>query len=87
MVTLANNHVYDYGEDAFLDTLDTLKSAGIDYVGAGRDRTEAMTPVYCELDGLTVAIVNATRAEKNIMTPEAGENNLRGAALLRHSPL
>lgn len=74
VVTLANNHVYDYGEDAFLDTLDTLKSAGIDYVGAGRDRTEAMTPVYCELDGLTVAIVNATRAEKNIMTPEAGEN-------------
>ena len=75
VVTLANNHVYDYGEDAFLDTLDTLKSAGIDYVGAGRNRAEAMTPVYYELDGLTVAIVNATRAEKNIMTPEAGEDS------------
>ena len=75
VVTLANNHVYDYGEEAFLDTLDTLKGAGIDYIGAGRDRNEAMTPAYYKLDGLTVAIVNATRAEKNIMTPEAGENS------------
>lgn len=75
VVTLANNHVYDYGEEAFLDTLNTLKGAGIDYVGAGRDRNEAMTPAYYELDGLTIAIVNATRAEKNIMTPEADENS------------
>lgn len=75
VVTLANNHVYDYGEDAFLDTLDTLKGAGIDYVGAGRNLSEAMTPMYYELEGLTVAVVNATRAEKNVMTPEAEEDS------------
>ena len=75
VVTLANNHVFDYGEDAFLDTLDTLKGAGVEYVGAGRNLSEAMSPVYCKLDGLNVAIVNATRAEKNIMTPEAEEES------------
>ncbi len=74
VVTLANNHIYDYGADAFLDTLDTLKGAGIDYVGAGRNQKEAMEPVYYEIDGITIALVNATRAEKNVMTPEAGKN-------------
>ena len=71
VVTLANNHVYDYGTEAFLDTLTTLEEAGIDHVGAGKNLTEAMTPAYYELNGLTVAVVNATRAEKNILTPEA----------------
>ena len=74
VVTLANNHVYDYGTDAFLDTLSTLKDAKVDYVGAGKNLAEAMTPRYYELNGLKVAVVNATRAEKHIMTPEAEEN-------------
>ena len=75
VATLANNHVFDYGGEAFSDTLDTLQNAGIDWVGAGRNLEEAMTPAYYELDGLTVAIVNATRAEKNVMTPEAGPDS------------
>lgn len=29
IVSLANNHCGDYGQDAFLDTLDVLKDAGI----------------------------------------------------------
>ena len=29
LVGLANNHCFDYGEEAFLDTLDTLAKAGI----------------------------------------------------------
>ena len=33
-VALANNHVTDYGQQGFLDTIHTLFSAGIDYVGA-----------------------------------------------------
>lgn len=36
IVSLANNHIYDYGEDALFDTLDTLQAAGMPYVGAGR---------------------------------------------------
>ena len=34
-VTLANNHVYDYGKEALLDTFTVLKEAGIPYFGAG----------------------------------------------------
>ena len=71
IVTLANNHVYDYGKQAFLDTLTTLDDADIDYFGAGKDLTEAMAPVYYEIDGKTIAFVAASRAEKNKMTPQA----------------
>ena len=74
VVKLANNHIYDYGKEAFLDTLDVLDEAGIAHMGAGRNLKEAMEPVYQEIDGKTVAFVAASRAEKNIMTPEASEN-------------
>ena len=68
---LANNHVFDYGEEAFLDTLQTLQDAGIPCVGAGKNLAEASAPVFLEADGVTIAYVAASRAEKNIMTPEA----------------
>lgn len=37
LVTLANNHVFDYGETGLLDTLSTLQDADIPYIGAGAD--------------------------------------------------
>ncbi|MGN0350720.1 MAG: CapA family protein [Roseburia sp.] len=73
VVGLANNHVYDYGKQALLDTFVTLEEAGIPYVGAGRNLEEAMEPYYTEIDGKTIAIVAASRAEKNKMTPQATE--------------
>jgi len=75
LVKLANNHVYDYGKQALLDTFATLEDAGIQYMGAGRNLEEAMMPVYIELDGKTVAFVAASRAEKNKMTPQATEDS------------
>lgn len=41
LVSLANNHAYDFGEEALLDTFATLEEAGIPYVGAGRNIDEA----------------------------------------------
>lgn len=76
IVLLANNHVYDYGKDAMLDTFDVLKEADIDYVGAGRDITEACNIVYYDIEGMKIAYVAASRAEKNRMTPQATENSL-----------
>lgn len=73
LVTLANNHVYDFGKQALLDTFDTLEEAGIPYFGAGRNLQEAMKPVYMELQGKTIAFVAASRAEKYKMTPQATE--------------
>lgn len=41
IVTVANNHSLDYTGAAFLDSLDRLKTAGIDYVGGGKNSEEA----------------------------------------------
>lgn len=75
IVKLANNHVYDYGRDAMLDTFTTLEDAGIDYMGAGVNLERAMEPVYKEVDGRIIAFVAASRAEKHKMTPQATETD------------
>ena len=48
---------------------------GMPYVGAGRNIDEAMRPYYFIINGYKFAFVNATRAEKNIMTPEATDTS------------
>lgn len=64
IVSLANNHAYDYGESALFDTLDTLEQAGIPYVGAGRNLEEAVKPVYFILNDVKIAYVSATQIER-----------------------
>ncbi len=65
-VTLANNHVLDYGADALLDTYNVLDSAGIIHTGAGEDLTAAKVPAVFSAGDKTVAIVGASR-----VTPDA----------------
>lgn len=75
IVSLANNHVYDYGEDALLDTLETLERAEIPYVGAGRNLNEAKKIVYFVANGRKIAIVSATQIERSYnYTREATED-------------
>ena len=80
IVGLANNHVYDYGNEALLDTFETLDEAAIPYVGAGHNLAEASAPYYMEIEGKTIAFVAASRAEKYKMTPQATEDS---AGILR----
>ena len=74
LVTLANNHVYDFGKTAFYDMLDALKEYNIPYIGAGKNIEEAKKPYYYIINGYKIAFINATRAEKLILTPEATED-------------
>lgn len=73
IVSLANNHVYDYGPEAFEDTVDLLCQAGIPYVGGGRNIDEAKQPVYFVANGVKVGYVAASRAELTRYTPQAKE--------------
>ncbi len=75
LVTLANNHVHDYGESAFLDTLSTLDDAGIPRIGAGKNLDEAKKPYYFVINGYKIAFINASRAEKYRLTPGATETS------------
>ena len=74
IVSLANNHVYDYGETALVDTLDTLKQYGIPYVGAGRNLEEAKEIVYFRAGDMKLAYVSATQVERSyVYSKEATE--------------
>jgi len=55
--SLANNHVLDYGVDAFYDTIRAVHDAGIKTTGAGRNLAEAQAPAVFSVGGRTVAFL------------------------------
>lgn len=73
ILSLANNHAFDYGRKALEDTFLRLKTAGIDYLGAGLDATEAYSGIIKEIDGVKIGFMAYTN-----LGPEnwkATENN------------
>lgn len=63
LVSLANNHVMDYGEGGLDSTLRALDEAGIAYIGAGRSANEACSPVIKEISGQKVAFLGRSSVE------------------------
>ncbi|MBQ4626065.1 MAG: CapA family protein [Clostridia bacterium] len=72
IVSLANNHVYDYGEIGFTDTMAVLDEAKLPYIGAGMNINDAAQGHYFIINGIKVGIIAASRAEKVSFTPVAG---------------
>lgn len=64
IVSLANNHAYDYGPDALIDTVDTLNDAKLPFVGAGKNFEEAAHPAYFHANGHVISYVSATQIER-----------------------
>ena len=60
-LSLANNHIRDYGEPGVLNTVKTLDSYGIRHAGAGKNLRAAARPAYLEVDGVTVGIVSCNQ--------------------------
>jgi len=60
VVSLANNHAFDYGREALEDTLLRLKDANIDYIGAGFDESEAYSPIVKEVRDTKIAFLAYT---------------------------
>lgn len=54
-VTLANNHMLDYGHEGLANTLDAFENSSITAVGAGRNAEETSTYSMDEYNGLNVA--------------------------------
>lgn len=77
IVSIANNHVYDYGEVSLVDTLTTLETAKMPYVGAGRNIEEAVKPVYFVVNDMKIAYISATQIEQGDFpdTVGAGANS------------
>ena len=56
-VSLANNHSYDYGEEAIIDTQKRLKEAGISFIGIGDNLQHSRQPVVENIPGGKLAIL------------------------------
>ncbi|MCM1141873.1 MAG: CapA family protein [Muribaculum sp.] len=81
VVTLANNHAFDYGLPALELTLSELKKREIQTVGAGLNRHEASQPLYQTINGETIAIINCCEHEYGIATDDcAGTNPLNAVS-------
>jgi poly-gamma-glutamate synthesis protein (capsule biosynthesis protein) len=76
-VTLANNHIMDYGPGGLSDTLMSLERGGIGAVGAGMNAVEAAKPLFLERSGLQAAVLNFAENEWAAATPDSpGANTL-----------
>lgn len=57
VMSLSNNHVWDYWERGLHETRDRLDAVGIAHTGTGYDLTEAYSPAILEVDGLRIAFL------------------------------
>ena len=57
-VTLANNHIYDYGEEGLIKTIKLLDKNNVKHCGAGRNIKEALKPIEITLNETKIKIYN-----------------------------
>jgi poly-gamma-glutamate synthesis protein (capsule biosynthesis protein) len=60
-VSLANNHVLDYGRVGLFDTLDAAAAAGVPVFGAGRDAASAYAPWLATVRGTRIAVLGLSQ--------------------------
>lgn len=75
MVTLANNHFYDYGEEGVYDTIQTCIQRGIDFIGGGQNIEQASKTFYKEINGVRFAFINCCENEFSIAQHSLGGSN------------
>ena len=77
VVTLANNHFYDFGDKGITDTIDELDKLNIAHVGGGKNLIISSEILFLQKGGKKVAIINCCEHEFSIATENtAGCNPL-----------
>ncbi|MFQ5864994.1 MAG: CapA family protein [bacterium] len=56
VVTLANNHIMDFGETGLFSTMCALEYVGVQYCGAGWNLEQAVKPAVVEISGRRIAL-------------------------------
>ena len=75
IVTLANNHILDFGEQGLFDTVNVCQKAGIKTVGVGKDKLDSQHPLIIEKKGKKIGIINVAEKEFSIATSTTGGAN------------
>lgn len=58
VISLANNHTLDWGDENLLDTMDRFNKAGLPYIGVGKNIAEARRPLILERKGTKVGFLS-----------------------------
>jgi len=80
LVSLANNHMMDFGEAGLFSTMRALDSAGINYVGAGKNSDEACASLLFSAEGRNIAFL--ARTSVIVTSPSYAEAETPGVAFL-----
>ena len=80
IVSLANNHIMDFGESGLARTIQSLEAASVKYLGAGKNREDACAPLYLDSNGLTIAIL--ARTQVPVSSPSYATDSRAGTAFL-----
>jgi len=79
-ISLANNHIMDFGQEAFLETLKILDREGVKYFGAGTKENNFNNPVVFKFNGKRIALFGYVCKTTH---PILGGENLFGGAELK----
>ena len=82
IATVGNNHGGDYGTAAFVEMLDRLSAAGIDYTGGGYTQEDARTPSVRLVGDTGLAIVGADMTSTKSF---AAKRNTPGTLFFAHA--
>ena len=89
MVSTANNHCYDYGEEGILINLRNLREHGMPAAGTGRNLSEAVAPTYLDTPKGSVALMGITLTmppqDHRAGDPRGIVKGRPGANVLRHT--
>lgn len=80
IVGMANNHAVDYGRDGLADSLAARAGSPVRLVGIGANAAEAFAPVVSTVDGVSVAIINASQLREQTTVYHAAGDDKPGIA-------
>lgn len=85
VLTLANNHFFDQGQQGVDDTIDICKQLGINIVGGGKTFCQARKPLFLKSKDKLIAIINACEHEFSIANADHGGSNPLDLILMQES--
>jgi len=83
-ISLANNHIFDFGKDGLEKTIDSFSGTNAIVMGAGTSWQEAYKIHKVEINGISVGFLACTHCEFGTLTDEWDLENTQGCAWICH---
>jgi len=80
VVSMANNHVMDYGPEGLMETIGLLEKRGVAVIGAGINLSEANRPYFMTVGGRRLAFI--ARSSVIVSSPSCATERTPGVAFL-----